>query len=138
MIQRLNELIMIEASKINYTVSDHAPDTFNDLIENSQGTLTVWAGASDNTIYGDPTVNHAFRAWHDHIHLRYGLGFTIPEEIEVAKIQASILPDRLGDIILAEVAGQANYLKEHGHFPEDQKAFINQYLTDLWGFKVSI
>lgn len=47
----------------------------------------VFAGASDRTIFGDPAVNYAFRAWHDAWHLRLRAPFTVEGERRVHAAQ---------------------------------------------------
>lgn len=136
-IAALNRAVLDQVKGITYTVADNAPDTASALFGHI-GELVVWSGASDQTIYGSESVNWAFRAWHDSIHLDYGLGFSVGEEIEIAEIQAGMIGGRLGDILYAEVAGQAEYLLQNGEFPKDQKAFINEYLGNLWGESVNI
>jgi hypothetical protein len=125
----LNRRIIQHANKLTYNVSDVAPDTFETLKSNVVSILTVWSGASDKTIYGDAAVNHAFRAWHDSLHLKLNAPFTLEGEILVAKFQANALKnDALGAIIMAEVQGQAEYFAKHGTFPENQVEFIQSYL----------
>jgi len=128
----LNEHIRKQADALSYSVSDQAPNTPQDLF-GSTGGLVVWAGASDQTIYGDPSVNWAFRAVHDNLHLKHGFDFTVPEEIELGRVQASMFPGKLGDFIYADIVGQAEFFLKNGHFPVDQKAFICDYLEALWG-----
>ena len=106
-----------------------APSTFNELRQCER--LIVWDGASDATIYGDATVNHAFRAWHDSAHLRGGYDFTPEGEYLAAKLQcADILqaypsaPELWLDLVMAEVVGQVEYVAKNGAFPLDQIGFI--------------
>lgn len=127
-IKAINSLILSKASKVAYTVADIAPSTFNDLKANG---LVIWSRASDHTIYEDARVNHAFRAIHDAMHLSLGAEFTLDGEIWVAKEQARQAgSDLLAELILAEVIGQAEYFKQHGVFPSDQKAFTQAYLKN--------
>jgi hypothetical protein len=122
----LNTLIKRIAPK--YTASSFAPDTFERLYRSTTSGLVVWDGASDNTIYGDATVNHAFRAWHDSLHLKLNADFTLKGEYRVACKQASQLGDGYARIIMAEIEGQARYFEKYGQFPTDQLAFILQYI----------
>src|SRR6266404_5349587 len=59
-----------------FQASDYAPSSLESLKEQSLGSLVVWSGASEGTIYGDAKVNHAFRAWHDSLHLKLNATFT--------------------------------------------------------------
>lgn len=124
---RLNEIITAKANELTYTVRDNAPSTFEELMQYG---LIIWSGASDNTIYADPKVNHMFRAWHDSLHIKLNAPFTLQGEIYVATEQArQVGSDILAEIILAEVKGQAEYFDKHGEFPVNQISFIKQYLN---------
>lgn len=112
-----------------YTAKDTAPETFQALKSQATSGLVVWDGMSDQTIYGDNKVNHAFRAWHDSLHLKLNAPFTLEGETIVALEQARVLDSGYhGEIMLAEVIGQARYLAKYGHFPIDQTKFILEYL----------
>jgi hypothetical protein len=126
MFRELNNKILKQASKLNYTVSEVAPSTMTDLVNNS--TLKVWSGASDNTIWNDPSVNYAFRALHDKLHLITGLGFTPDEEIEIGRIQANQYEGLLADLVYIETTGQAEYFKQNGVFVQDQTMFTMEKL----------
>lgn len=111
-----------------HIVADKAPETIGDLAATS---LIIWSGASENTIWHDPCVNWAFRAHHDSLHLKSGLGFTIQDEIALGRIaanEASRISLPLADLIYAETVGQVEYYATHGHFPIDQKTFTLNYL----------
>lgn len=127
-----------------FDVGDVAPDTFDSLRDHVQrtGRMLVWSGASDRTIFGDPEINYAFRAWHDWCHL-YGNGgqgfpFTREGEAGAVALQQDHLRALYGDtaqtrkwcaILDCEVNGQAQYQAETGQFPADQVAFTIDYLT---------
>lgn len=123
----LNRAILKLAPK--FEAKDVAPDSLELLIRNSTSTLAVWSGASDSTIYGYASVNHAMRAWHDSLHIKLNAPFTLQGETLVALEQASLLQsDNLGDIIMAEVVGQAEHFAKYGEFPINQTDFIKSYL----------
>lgn len=112
-----------------HEAKDTAPDTFASLLANKYSRLVVWAGASEKTIYGDPSVNWAFRAWHDALHIKLNADFTLQGEILVAREQATLIDsDAMASLIMAEVQGQAEYFAKHGEFPVDQQQFIMEYL----------
>lgn len=97
------------------------------------GKIHIWTGASDGTIFGDPTVNHKFRAWHDYIHIKYDKGYDFIGETMVAQIQKSQLPyDWLieRELIECEIVGQALYFMEHGDFLQDQRAYTINFLNN--------
>ena len=125
----LNKKIIALAPK--FIASEHAPDSFEKLKSNV-GRLVVWSGASENTIYGEAAVNHAFRAWHDSLHLKLNAEFTPAGERLVALEQARIIgSEKHGLIMLAEIVGQAEYLAKHGSFPTDQNQFILNYMKGI-------
>ena len=122
-----------------FDVSQDAPDTLEKLQAEyaERGRITVWEGASDKTIFGDPQINHMFRAWHDWCHLMGRCDFSIEGEQAAACMQMEHVKTLFGDgdtgqhfcrIIEAEVIGQALYEQLHSSFPEDQMQFVKAYL----------
>jgi hypothetical protein len=123
-----------------YDVSDHAPQTYEELVAHLEAgnRMTVYSGGSDRTIYGDPEVNYAFRAWHDWCHWRGRHDFSLEGELATCTMQVRQLVARYGNssqtqrwqrILHAEVIGQREYFDAHGYFPEDQRAFVDSYLA---------
>lgn len=117
-----------------------APSTFQQLkamLDQRNGAMIVYGGGSDHTIYGDPEVNYAFRAWHDWCHYKGNHDFTPEGEAMAAEMQIKHLEavygadcenvKRWSGIIRAEVNGQGEYLARYGRFPEDQRGFILAY-----------
>ena len=104
------------------------------------GSMLVWDGASDRTIYWDAAVNHAFRAWHDACHIAGRFGFNLDGEraaCELQIVQARLafpsIPLSIIATIRAEVVGQAEYFAAHGCFPLDQRKFVAQYIRTNGG-----
>lgn len=140
----LNHAVVTIAAKLfptGYDVSEDAPDTLDKLRDHvaRTGRMVVDSGNSDHTIFADPEVNWAFRAWHDHCHLRGDYGFNLHDECSVAREQISDIrklyghgpiADRMCALIWAEVVGQAQYEKRNGYFPENQRSFDLDYLRD--------
>jgi hypothetical protein len=125
MLNFINSQILKAASKLVYTVSDRADFSH---VFGPHG-LVIWTGASEQTIFQDARVNWAFRAVHDAGHIESRLGFSIPEEVELAKRQAARFDsDLMKHLIFAEVALQAEYFQKTGQFVLDQKAFTLAYL----------
>lgn len=118
------------AKKIEYIVKDSAPSTELELF--NAPSLVIWSGESDNTIYNDPKINHMFRAIHDSIHLKTGLGFSPEQEIEMGRIQAAALEANckslLADLFYIEIAEQAKYYLKNGIFVKDQVTFTKERL----------
>lgn len=139
----LNAAILHIASKLfptGFDVSDNAPETFDDLKEyvRRTGRMAVWSGNSDHTIFEDREVNYAFRAWHDHCHLR-GHDFTPWGEYEALQEQwgdivklYGVTPKTLEwyAILEAEVVGQAVYHHYWGRFPANQAAHNRAWRED--------
>jgi hypothetical protein len=122
-----------------FDVSFDAPSSYEDLhrLLVTGARLRVWAGASDKTIYGDPEINHAFRAWHDWSHWIARQPFTPRGERAVSAAQCRHLLIDYGDnahtrrwqlIIDAEVVGQNEYQARYQRFPADQAGFVTAYL----------
>lgn len=115
-----------------WRAADSAPATVAELLESysATGEIVVYAGASDATIFGAPVVNHAFRAWHDWCHIRTRIGFTVPDEVTLARWQAAeASSDALARIVLIEVAEQALHFGRTGEFLTDQIGFTMEKLS---------
>jgi len=132
MTRYVNGLIMRQAALVSYRVSANAPSTEVDLYAMASGSLVIWSGESDNTIFDDATVNWGFRAIHDALHLATGLGFSPDHEVELARIQASQYDSTLmQELVFCEVGMQAAYFKKNGVFVPDQKAFTMAHLDKM-------
>lgn len=95
--------------------------------------LYVWTGASERTIYPEPVFNWRFRAHHDSLHRQFRLGFSFEEEKAVtqAGIRLLKLSGLLADVYWADNVGQQEYYYTHGHFPEDQRQFVTNYVGGI-------
>lgn len=121
-----------------FDVADQAPQTYEELtgMLDAGGRMVVWSGASENTIYADPEVNYAFRAWHDWCHWRGRHRFDPEGEVAVCNMQADHLSklygcnERWRNILHAETIGQQLYLYRFGYYPKDQRTFVEAYLAD--------
>lgn len=71
------------------------------------GRIIVWTGASDRTIFGDPAVNHAFRAWHDWCHLVLEADFSQDGEHKVCLMQQRQVRTMCEDILTKEEIAEA-------------------------------
>lgn len=119
---------------VNYFPSSTAPNTWADLKDTSLKCLPVFDGGCDNTIYMSPAYNHAFRAWHDAIHITHGLNFTHKDELKVAAIHCDQLrrlkaPSHVINAVWFDVAGQVEYYYKNGCFVQNQKAFVQDCLA---------
>jgi hypothetical protein len=140
----LNTAIVTIASRLfpaGFDVSEDAPDTYEKLKAHLDAgkRLVVFSGGSQHTIYADPTVNHAFRAWHDWTHWTGQHDLTFQGEQAVCADQRRHLIKLFGNtpqierwaaIINAEIIGQATYFEYHKRFPVDQRGFAEAYLKD--------
>lgn len=124
LIYYINQKILNEAAKLQYIVKSQAPNNETDLFNSSS--LVIWSGSSDNTIFGDPSVNYAFRAIHDNMHLITGYNFSPEAEIELGRIQASRYDGIMADLVYCEVSLQAKYYLENGVFVPDQVEFTKR------------
>lgn len=129
---RLNEFIFdfLEKEGIKYTVVDEdIPES--EVLNQDPKNLKIWSGGSENTIFGNPETNYAFRAWHDYIHITKQLDFSPLNEARVAFIQAAILPEEWlfeRYLILIEVIGQVLHHDAWGEFVPDQRLFTCQMM----------
>ena len=95
------------------------------------GTIEIWTGSSDSSIYSLPIYNHIFRCWHDYVHLTERLDFSYEGETQVYFHQKNMLPPDWVDermLVEAELLGQLIYHQVFNEFPKDQKEFTSNYL----------
>ena len=133
-VKRMAEILM----PTGYDVADEAPNDFEALKAHvaKTGRMLVWKGESEDTIFGCPETNWAFRAWHDWCHIKGGFPFTVKGETLAAGMQASQLITVYGcemsrywrKLIACEVVGQAAFHEVTGNFPSDQREFTNAFL----------
>lgn len=136
MFNGLNDAIKAQAKRMNlptFHVSDFAPQTFEDLVKHykATGSLVIWSGGSDHTIYRDPKINYLFRVMHDITHIQLNADFTMDGERRVAIYQMSQVGTELAKIIDIEVIKQAEYYMQTGSFLDDQVKFTIQQLKAM-------
>lgn len=111
-------------------------DTLKTLYRN-HGKITVNTGYSDQTIFGAPEVNWAFRAWHDYCHLTGNFPFTAFGEWCASYMQIQQLRyhypshpqlERWCRLVDIEVNGQVGYYLKHKQFPSNQIQFTLERL----------
>lgn len=120
-----------------WTAGPSAPSTYQQLrgaVAHCQATgepLLVSSEHSDSVIYTRPEVNHAFRFWHDVSHVRRGLSFELPDELELALWHLDVLrrggaePASLQYRLLeADLVGQLLLMGLAKRFPYDQEDFV--------------
>lgn len=102
-----------------------------------QRDFRVWSGGSDRTIYSLPSVNHAFRFWHDMMHYTMQLGMNYADEVQLGLHSADIVGRRFGTdsleykLFVADTIGQSTHEHLTGAFPDDQLTFA----LNLIGYK---
>lgn len=139
MIPELNRAIMALAPP--HTINDRAPGTWREVkAASTVRHVQVWAGEADHSIYGDPRVNYAFRAWHDRCHLIGQFPFTIKGEESAVAMQCAELmraypraPAAWASLITADVLGTVYHLHEHGAFAIDQDTLVHGILASVGG-----
>lgn len=113
-----------------FDVADSAPNTVADVVSHyrQSGRLLIWAGASDACVF-DAATNWRFRAWHDWAHVRTLAGFDVAGKIALGHWQAGeARGDKLAQLVICEVSGQAAHYARTGAFVADQIAFTLEYL----------
>jgi len=110
-----------------------AKGTLKKMVEiwKNTGTIQICTAYSEETIFGDASINHKFRAWHDFYHITKELSFDEQGEKQVCEHQKNDLPksyifERI--LLDIEINGQIEYLKANGNFVNNQIEFCNVYL----------
>jgi hypothetical protein len=135
-----NALVLAFASRISYTLTDAETQSFEEMkaLYKSTGSIPINTGFSDNTIFGNPAINWAFRAWHDYCHLLLDADFSEQGERETCELQIAQMFLALGhteqawrfaSIIRGEVIGQVLYYQRFQSFPKNQCAFMTCWLN---------
>jgi len=132
---RLNLFIAEVVSIPHYIVTSDKSitSTFESVKEyyDKHGVIPVDGDHCDDTIFGHKSINIAFRAWHDFMHIQLNEDFSPMGELRVAFAQAAQLPDDWyyeKMLIMSEVAGQVAYHDKYGKFVEGQREFTTELL----------
>ena len=93
--------------------------------------IPVSGAHCERTVWSGSLANVRLRAWHDSLHMDYGLAlFNTRDELAVAKLQVRMVDgDRDRAILWADTGGQTLYFDRWGAFPEDQRAFVLEFLN---------
>jgi hypothetical protein len=101
------------------------------------GRILISTLHSENSIYGDPHVNHCARAWHDYCHILENASFDATGERKAAQLQIrQMLHNPLArgneswfaSILDCEVNGQVDYYMKHNCFPANGYEFTRERL----------
>jgi hypothetical protein len=131
----LNDAVIQAARRAGtprFQVSDTAPQSVSEMYKafSETGSIVVWSGGSESTIYREPQVNYLFRAWHDWTHLKTGSDFSLAGETRNAMAQMSQVGTELQRLIYIEAVLQATCYFQTGNFPVDQVAFTLEALKN--------
>ena len=135
--QALNDFIL-NIAPYHFGTPD-APNTWEGLqAVKDMSPMPVFDGNCENTIFESKTVNLAARAWHDSVHLKHDLSFSLQDEIRVARIQCAQLIDAglssFTHLIWLDVVGQILYYDKHKQYVPNQKAFVDYLMLNGFGF----
>lgn len=131
------ECFIVDAAPLHYAVED-APSTYDELCDwfgplMAGDPIPVYNGGSTHTMYSKPEINHAFRAYHDGIHLIYELGFSLDDEKQVCEVQLEHMRQHQDEyeftaedyaVVVADIVGQAMYYDKHKKYVNDQRRFV--------------
>ncbi len=139
----LNNAVSFITSKLvpDFNVADDAPSTYQDLKAHLDAgkTFTAAREGSEHTIFGNPKINYAFRAWHDWCHWTGEFDFSLSGECATCSLQIEHLrsfygvndrTDYWARLLIAEVIGQRRYFEKYQCYITDQRAFARAYLVD--------
>jgi len=124
------ENFILNIAPLHYPCKE-APNTFEELKQVNKDKvllLPVFSGGCANTIWSNPKVNHALRAWHDDIHLEYDYDFSLYGEISTARKHIEVLrKNHLGvfsNLFWCEIVGQVLYYNKHKKYVSNQREFV--------------
>jgi hypothetical protein len=124
---------IVKQKQLTFEAKSNAPATIAELVSAATSRLVVFSEFSENTVYGDPAMNRAQRAWHDGIHLRLGAGFDPVSELRVARQQAHemalITGDRLAEWVYADLYASILHMVKYGVFPDHQLSLVLFVIT---------
>lgn len=130
---RLNQFIWNNKYKYPYLINNDL-ETLEDIkmFYDINGKYGVSNQNCENTIFGNVDTNLMFRAWHDDIHIKYNLDFTLEGEIAVynimqAELHNSYYFEKL--LLYADIVGQTLYFNKCNKFPDNQREFVIDFIT---------
>jgi hypothetical protein len=139
-LKELEEALPFDAG---FVVQENAPSTYEELKEAMTLTVIegiaypVWSGASETTIYPTATDNYRFRFIHDYYHYALAKEFTPTDELYVHQYIEQLLKD-LGvsalarELYSADTEGQTKHHEATGSFPENQRQFAIDFVTNSY------
>jgi hypothetical protein len=124
-----------------FIAQENAPSAYEELREAMALTVIegiaypVFSGESETTIYPTSTDNYRFRFIRDYYHYSLAKEFTPKDEVYVHQYIEQSLKD-LGvsalarALYLADTEGQTKHHETTGQFPENQRQFAIDYVTN--------
>lgn len=130
---KLNQFIIDNQYKYPYVINNEL-HTLVEITEfyKSKGVLGVSDIGCENTIFGNKNINLAFRAWHDSIHIKHNLPFTLEGELAVfneiqSQLHCNYYFEKL--LLYGDIIGQTLYYEKYKVFPDNQRDFVIDFLT---------
>lgn len=116
-----------------YPTFAEAPTTLEELIAHADkyGQLGIATEDSEGTLFDCADTNVHLRAWHDSVHLRHKLSFTVAGEAAAVYVQAAQVYRLYGvndqavrwvQLLLADILGLVIYHKQTGKYPKNKRA----------------
>lgn len=132
--------VLCKVLNIGFEDNTSASEDFTEVVKEWKrvtaqgGTIKVFSGASDLTIFTHKHGNYAFRFWHDYLHYLHNLDFSHHSEILVGYMHVQEVQKEFGNdsleskLIRADTIGQTDYNRKYGKFPDNQLEFAKQYI----------
>lgn len=129
------EIAIVKSLAPRFTAPANAPDTYKALMRwwkknnYSYSGIPIRTDGCENSIYGSPAGNRAFRAWHDKLHLEFGLDFSLRDELVVSDLQVrqarQLGFSEMGLLMLTyDTKGQVLWYYEHGEYIKNQAGYV--------------
>lgn len=117
---------------------DDAPTTLKGITDyaNEHGRLCVAREDSEGTIFDCADTNAHLRAWHDSVHFRHQLAFTVAGEAAAVYVQAAQVYYLYGysektvrwvSYLLADILGLVLHVQKTGKYPKNKRAGVVKY-----------
>jgi len=93
------------------------------------GKFLIYSGDCENTIFSKDSYNVKLRAWHDYLHHKHNLSFTLEDELLLSQFHMKKeFSDILKKILEIEFQEQVKYYYKYGDYVENQKEFTKKEL----------
>jgi len=116
-------------------LAEYNPETLAALKKDRMdGVIYVFSGGSKNNIFTSDLAILCFRAWHDEIHIKYNLDFSLDHELIVAAlhdkeaIEMGISKED-AKLLSLDIELHVRHLHKHGVHPEYQTQMLSDYMV---------